>query len=164
MLFVATRYLPDPHDPCRNPAWRWLCCGCLLDHGHSPLRQDDALTNQSWHFWHTLTQCRTDADRDQLALEFPGLVEAHGVYTGEPLKSWEQHRSRGRGSRPLWNGSLATPSYSPDGEVIREEAASVAAPQALAVDVTAARKSACSAHPVATSDETPQAPLWNHQG
>src|SRR5262249_53575776 len=36
-----------------------------------------------------LTQCRTDADREQLAQDYPVLFEAHAVYAGEPRKRWE---------------------------------------------------------------------------
>jgi hypothetical protein len=90
LMFDATTHLPDAHDPCKDPAWRWLRCIYLLDHGRQPLQDlDDAVTGEAWLFRKTLSQCHTDADREQLALEFPGLAEAHAVYTGEPLRRWE---------------------------------------------------------------------------
>jgi len=58
----------------------------------------------------------------------------------------EQHHSRGRASRPLRNGPLATPSHSPDGEAIREGAASIAAPHVPAADVTGEDWRNCGAH------------------
>jgi hypothetical protein len=86
-MFDAMTHLPDPHDPFKDPCWRWLRCCYLLDHGRQPLQDlDDAVTRQTWLFRRALTRCRTDADREQLALEFPGLAEAHGVYTGELLR------------------------------------------------------------------------------
>jgi hypothetical protein len=88
-MFGATMHLPNSHDLFKEPAWRWLLTGYLLDHGRYPLRQDDEATYQAWRFRRALTCCRTDADREQLALEFPGLAEAHGVYTAEPLRRAE---------------------------------------------------------------------------
>jgi hypothetical protein len=89
-MFVATTHLPDQHNLVKVPCWRWQRAGYLLDHGRQPLQDlDDAVTEEAWRFRRALTCCRTDADREQLALEFPGLVEAHSVYTGELLKRWE---------------------------------------------------------------------------
>ena len=89
-MFVATTHLPDAHDPFKDPGRRWQRAGYLLDHGRLPLPDlDDAVTREAWLFRKALTQCRTDADREQLAFEFPGLAEAHGVYTGEPLRRAE---------------------------------------------------------------------------
>jgi hypothetical protein len=88
-MLDATAHLPDVHDPCKDAAWRWHRTGYLLDHGRQLQSQDDDLTRHTWHFRKALTCCRTDADREQLALEFPGLAEAHSVYTGEQLKRWE---------------------------------------------------------------------------
>jgi hypothetical protein len=89
MLDAAT-HLPDAHDPWKDPAWRWQRAGYLLDHGRQPLPDlDDAATGEAWLFRKALSRCRTDADREQLALEFPGLAEAHGVYSGEPLRRAE---------------------------------------------------------------------------
>src|SRR5262249_46650398 len=74
-------------DPFQDPCWRWQRCNYLFDHGRQPLPDlDDAVTGKAWLFRKALTQCRTDADREQLALEFPGLAEAHSVYTGELLR------------------------------------------------------------------------------
>jgi len=88
-MFDATTHSPTSHDLFKEPAWRWLRCGYLLDHGRRPLRQDDDLTRQAWLFHSALQGCHSDADRDQLARDYPGLAEAHAVYTGEPLKRWE---------------------------------------------------------------------------
>src|SRR5262249_37665599 len=81
-MFGATTHLPDQHNLVKVPCWRWLRCCYLLDHGRRPLRQDDDATRQAWLFRRTLTCCRTDADREQLARDSPGLAEAHAVYTG----------------------------------------------------------------------------------
>ena len=88
-MFVATTHLTDAHGPFRDPGWRWQRCNYLLDHGRQPLQDlDDAVTGEAWLFRKALTQCRTDADREQLAQDYPVLFEAHGVYTGEPFKRW----------------------------------------------------------------------------
>jgi hypothetical protein len=88
-MSVATMHLPNPTAPCKDPAWRWHRSGYLLDHGRTPLRQDDEATQKAWLFRRALAQCHTDADREQLAQDYPGLVEAHAVYTGEPLRRAE---------------------------------------------------------------------------
>jgi hypothetical protein len=88
-MFVPRVHLPDAHDPCKNPGWRWQRCGYLLDHGRQPLRQDDDAAREAWLFRRALESRHTDADRAQLAKDYPGLAEAHGVYTGEPLKRFE---------------------------------------------------------------------------
>ncbi len=89
-MFVPTRFLPDRGDPFQDPAWRWRRCGYLLDHGRPPCRtRDDDATRRAWRFRRSLADCHTDADRGQLALDFPDLAEAHAVYTGEPLRRWE---------------------------------------------------------------------------
>jgi hypothetical protein len=90
IMFVPAMHLPNPHDPCKEPSRRWHRSGYLLDHGRQPLQDlDDALTREAWHFRRALTQCCTEADREQLAQDYPGLAEAYGVYTGEPPKRWE---------------------------------------------------------------------------
>src|SRR5215468_5204835 len=77
-------FLLDAHNPFKDPCWRWHRTGYLLDHGRQPLPDlDDAVTGEAWLFRKALSRCRTDADREQLALEFPGLTEAHAVYTGD---------------------------------------------------------------------------------
>ena len=86
-MFDATTHLPDAHNPFKDPCWRWLRCGYLLDHGHTPLRQDDDLTHQAWHFRRALTQCRTDADREQLAQDYPALFEAHAFFSTAELEA-----------------------------------------------------------------------------
>src|SRR5262245_36226228 len=89
-MFVATTHLPDQHNLVKVPCWRWLRCCYLLDHGRQPLQDlDDAVTGEAWLFHGALQRCRTDADREQLAKDYPGLAEAHAVYTGEPPKRWE---------------------------------------------------------------------------
>jgi hypothetical protein len=85
-MFVATAHLPDAHDPFKDPCWRWQRAGYLLDHGRQPLRQDDDDTRHTWLFRKALTCCRTDADREQLARDYPALTEAYAVFTGE---RWE---------------------------------------------------------------------------
>ena len=89
-MFVATTHLPDAHDPFKDPGRRWQRAGYLLDHGRLPLPDlDDAVTREAWLFRKALTQCRTDADHEQLTRDYPGLAEAHAVYTGEQMKRWE---------------------------------------------------------------------------
>jgi hypothetical protein len=64
-------------------------------------------------------------------------VPVHGLRVTEGLRD----RRCGRALHPLWNRSLATPNHSSDDEVIREEAASIAASQVPAdasVDVSEA--------------------------
>ena len=39
--FVASKYLPNSHDFHKDPAWRSLRYGYLLDHGRQPLSRDD---------------------------------------------------------------------------------------------------------------------------
>src|SRR5262249_3839172 len=87
LMSDATTYSPNSHDLFKEPARRWLRAGYLLDHGRQPQSQDDDLTRQAWGFRRALTLCRTDADRDQLARDYPGLAEVPAVYTGE--QRWE---------------------------------------------------------------------------
>jgi hypothetical protein len=52
-----------------------------------------------------------------------------------------RHESCSRASHPLWNRSLATPTLSSDGDIVREETASIAAlevPVDASVDVSEA--------------------------
>src|SRR5262249_58056400 len=80
-MFEATTHLPDAHNPFKDPCWRWLRCVYLLDHGRQPLPDlDDAVTREAWRFRRALQRCCTDADREQLAKDYPGLAEAHSVY------------------------------------------------------------------------------------
>src|SRR3954447_5139725 len=89
-VFVPTKFLPNAPDPLKGPSWRWQRSGYLLDHGRQPLQSyDDALTREAWAFRRAQARCHTDADREQLATEHPGLAEAHAIYTGQPLKRWE---------------------------------------------------------------------------
>jgi hypothetical protein len=89
-MFVRTMFLPTIHDPLKDPAWRWERSGYLIDHGRQPLQAlDDDLTWEAWRFRRALSRCRDDADRAQLAREYPGLAEAHAGYTGEPLRRAE---------------------------------------------------------------------------
>jgi hypothetical protein len=89
-MFGATMHLPNSHDLVKEPAWRWLRCGYLLDHGRQPLQDlDDAVTGEAWLFRRALQGCHSDADREQLAQDYPGLFEAHAVFTGSQLKLWE---------------------------------------------------------------------------
>jgi hypothetical protein len=67
-----------------------LRCVYLLDHNRQPLRQDDDATRQAWLFRRALTCCRSDADREQLAQDYPGLFEVHAFFTtAEPLRRAE---------------------------------------------------------------------------
>jgi hypothetical protein len=89
-VFVRRMYLPNPHDPFQDPSWRWKRTGYLLDQGQQPLwKLDDDCTREAWLFRQALEHCRTDANREQLASDYRGFAEAHGVYTGESLKRWE---------------------------------------------------------------------------
>src|SRR6516225_8380615 len=89
-MLDATTHLPDAHDPFKDPCWRWQRAGYLLDHNRQPLPDlDDAVTGEAWLFRRALSCCRTDADREQLARDYPELFEAHAVYTGESLRRAE---------------------------------------------------------------------------
>jgi hypothetical protein len=89
-MLIPTRFLLNPHDPLRDPAWRWKRSGYLIGHGRQPLPSlDDDLTREAWAFRRALARCHTDADRERLAREHPGLAEAHAVHTGEPLRRAE---------------------------------------------------------------------------
>jgi hypothetical protein len=86
LMFGSTIHLPDQHNLVEVPCWRWQRAGYLLDHGRQPLPDlDDAVTGEAWLFRKALTQCHTDADHEQLARNYPGLAEAHAVYTGDRL-------------------------------------------------------------------------------
>jgi hypothetical protein len=62
----------------------------LLDHGRHPWQGlDDDSTQQAWRFRRRLGRCHQEADRQQLADDFPALAEAHGVHVGEPLRRFE---------------------------------------------------------------------------
>src|SRR5262249_54011047 len=76
-----------PHDFHKEPAWRWLRCGYLLDHGRQPSSRDDDATREAWLFGRALGRCRGEEDRERLARDFPALAEAHRLFTtDEPLR------------------------------------------------------------------------------
>src|SRR5262245_32681133 len=90
LMFVATTHLPDQYNLVKVPYWRWLRCLYLLDLGRQPLQDDDVVTGEAWLFRRALTCCRTDADREKLARDFPGIFEAHAFFTtAEPLRRAE---------------------------------------------------------------------------
>jgi hypothetical protein len=90
MEFVRTMFLPSPHDAFKHPGWRWRRCGYLLQHRRPPVSGlDDGSTREGWSFRRALLDCRDDAERGQLALDFPALAQAHRVFTGGPLKRVE---------------------------------------------------------------------------
>jgi hypothetical protein len=92
MEFVRTEFLSSPHDPFKDPSWRWRRCGYLLQHSRRPISDlDDDTTRQAWLFRRALEQyCHDETDRQQLAREAPDLVEAHSVYTSDPpMRRWE---------------------------------------------------------------------------
>jgi hypothetical protein len=51
--------------------------------------RDDAATETAWRFRRQLGCCQGEADRQQLAGDFPALNEAYGVQSGEPLRRFE---------------------------------------------------------------------------
>jgi hypothetical protein len=92
MEFVRTEFLPNPHDPFKDPRWRWRRCGHLLQHSRRPISDlDDDTTRQAWLFRRALEQyCHDETDRQQLAREAPDLVEAYHLYTSDPpMQRWE---------------------------------------------------------------------------
>src|SRR5262249_27245097 len=89
-MFGSTMFLPTINNLFTGPAWRWERSGHLLGHGRQLLQAlDDDLTWEAWRFRWALSRCRDDADREQIAREHPGLVQAHAVFTGELRKRWE---------------------------------------------------------------------------
>jgi hypothetical protein len=89
-MFIASKHLPNAHDFRKDPAWRWLRCGYLLDHDRQPLRRDDTATREAWLFRQALGQCRGAEDREWLARDFPALIEAHRLFTSAvPLRRAE---------------------------------------------------------------------------
>ena len=85
-MFIASKHMPNPHDPRKDPAWRWLRCGYLLDHGRQPLSRDDDATREAWLFRRAMDRCRAEEDREWLARNFPALADAHRLFTtDEPL-------------------------------------------------------------------------------
>jgi hypothetical protein len=89
-MFVRRQFLPSPHDPWKDPAWRWRRCGYLLEHGRRPLwGVDDHPTREAWLFRRELERCRDDADCERVAQDFPAFAEAHDLYTGSAsLQRW----------------------------------------------------------------------------
>ena len=89
-MFLASKHLPNPHDPRKDPAWRWLRCGYLLAHSRQPLSRDDDATREAWVFRLALGRCRAEEDREWLARDFPALADAHRLFTtDEPLRRAE---------------------------------------------------------------------------
>ena len=85
-MFLVSKHLPNPHDPRKDPAWRWLRCGYLLEHDRQPLSRDDDATRETWLFRRALGRCRAEEDREWLARDFPALADAHRLFTtDEPL-------------------------------------------------------------------------------
>src|SRR5262249_25557039 len=87
-MFVPTRFLFNAHDPLKRPDRRLCRCRYLLEHGRRPSPgQDDPITWGAWRFFHGLSRCKDDADRERLERRFPVLAEAHRRFTtDEPLQ------------------------------------------------------------------------------
>jgi hypothetical protein len=84
--FEPNRFLPNPHDLWQKPSWRWARAGYLVDHHRNPRSQDDQLTRDAWLFHRRLERCRSEADRQQLALDFPVISDAYQIWTGPALR------------------------------------------------------------------------------
>lgn len=81
-MFVATKFLPNPHDPFEDLALRWRRSEYLLAHHREPSpRLDDAVTQEAWRFLHDLRSCRDDTDREWLAQRHPAIHAAHQLFT-----------------------------------------------------------------------------------
>jgi hypothetical protein len=90
-LFVATKYLPCPHDPRPDPARRWRRCLYLIRHRRwpHPTRDDDA-TRECLRYLYDLRACREAADHRQLARRHPAVAAAHRFFThAQPLRRAE---------------------------------------------------------------------------
>src|SRR5262245_44795088 len=82
---IAAKQLPNTPDPRKDPAWRWLRCGYLLNHRRRPSSRDDDATREAWLFRRALGRCRAEEDREWLARNFPALAEAHRRFTTDEL-------------------------------------------------------------------------------
>src|SRR5262249_19858724 len=78
---------PNPHDPFRPPARRWLRVLYLLQHGRRPHpRLDDRQIQVTFGFVRAHQHCGDDAARVRLARRHPALAEAHAFFsTASPL-------------------------------------------------------------------------------
>src|SRR5262245_65697277 len=87
-MFVTTRFLPNPHDPFTPPDRRRRRCEYLVEHGRRPCTtRDDTITWDAWRYFHGLSRCKDDADREGLERRFPALAEAHRLFIAdEPLQ------------------------------------------------------------------------------
>jgi hypothetical protein len=83
-MLRQNKHLPSPHDPFRDPAWRYRRAAYLVEHGRSPLPQDDALTSDAWRFLRELADCEDEVSRGLLAQRFSGIAEAHQFFLGAP--------------------------------------------------------------------------------
>src|SRR5262249_35278666 len=86
-MFIASKHLPNPHDPRKDPAWRWLRCGYVRAPGRQPSSRADDAPRQAWLFRRVLGRCRAEEDREWLARNFSALADAHRLFTtDEPLR------------------------------------------------------------------------------
>jgi hypothetical protein len=90
-LFNPLQYLPNEDDPWKDPARRWRRCQYLLEHHRRPnSSKDDVVTWEAWRYLQDLARCRDDADRKQVAGDFPAVAEAHHLFTvAEPMRRAE---------------------------------------------------------------------------
>jgi hypothetical protein len=86
-MFIASMFLPNPHDPWKRPERRWLRCRYLIHHGRRPsTADDDPMTWAAWRYFRGLGHCRDVLGRARLGRRFPAVAEAHNFYTSaEPL-------------------------------------------------------------------------------
>jgi hypothetical protein len=80
-VFSLFKHLPNPHDPFRSPARRWLRCQYLLQHGRPHSCLDDRQTWTAFRFLWAYQRCRDDAARGRLARHHPALAEAHAFFS-----------------------------------------------------------------------------------
>jgi hypothetical protein len=76
VMFDASRFLPNPHNPFRPPDLRRLRCEYLVEQQQEPTPLDDPMTCAAYPFFRALRKYRTDADHRPL--ERPPALPVQG--------------------------------------------------------------------------------------
>lgn len=77
-MFVSSKFLSCPHDPCRRPDLRWRRCLYLHRHRRCPFySRDDDSTRAGCRYLQDRRASRTPADYKRLAERHPDVAAAH---------------------------------------------------------------------------------------
>lgn len=77
--------------PFREPDWRHLRCQDLIKGNSRPChRRDDPATWSAWRYFHALSRCGNDEQRERVRRCRPDIAAAVGLFDGgDPFRRWE---------------------------------------------------------------------------